>query len=546
MNRDRIIIVEDNVAVLRHLEQNIDWANKGIEVVGTYTNGCEAIGALSDDLAVVITDIVMPRCSGVDVIRAIAERGYDTESIVISAYDEFDYVRDALTAGATEYLLKPVDEASLLEKVAFAIDARRERIASRRRVDELAPLVADELLRAVVTGAEWGRAIEPDSSFAGLSLKDRYGICMIVELEADPRFGEPGQRREYHARYLLARATCERTLSALDARVIPITDRRLCALVQCLPSQVESIERRLPEHTEILSKSVQHATGFGVITAQGEPAYSWQTYHESYRQALNKLRTAFLGTTSCPPVRPMASYPAGLENRLLAALREQREKDALAAARELCDAVSSSRLAAAPAKTVATAVLTRLVLDVSDDSKVQEDRLSELVRELETATTLEQLRTAVSRIARSELARRTEMSQRANQALVEKIRAIVRERYADPDLTVETIAADVFLTANYVSRRFKVSTGQNLRDHLVDIRIEEAKKLLRFSPFRVYEIAERVGFRNAQYFATRFRERVGMSPLEYARVPAQSVVFAPATEHTRPGKQRARPTKSTE
>jgi two-component system response regulator YesN len=515
MSLGRIILVEDNLAVLQHLQRNIEWSENGLEVAGAFSNGFEAIEALDPTLSLVITDIVMPRCTGIDVINAIAERRLDIESIVISAYDEFDYVHDAMSSGACEYLLKPVDERELLSKAREVVAARRARLDSRARVGEMLPLIADEILRAVVTGADRSRPIESDAELASLSITGRYGRCVVFELELGESHSESSMRAEYHAQFDLARSTIERILGELDVRLVTVADRRLVALVQCASNQLDSVNRRLDGLVELAVKSVRKATNLDVISATGPPRYAWQRYHESYYDAVRQLQNMFSGKSVSSTT---VTYPSAIESRLLVAARDRNERAAVEAVDALCDEIRADGLPAVAARGLVGAVLVRLALDVARPADEYREFAEDVQRHLKDANTIEQLREATRRIVRAQMKSRSVIAREATDSLVLRLRGVVRERYTDPSLSVEAIADDVYLSANYVSRQFKLSTGQNLRDYLVQFRIEESMKLLRYSPLRVYEIAEKVGFRSQQYFATRFRERVGMTPGEYARL----------------------------
>jgi two-component system response regulator YesN len=212
------------------------------------------------------------------------------------------------------------------------------------------------------------------------------------------------------------------------------------------------------------------------------------------------------------------TYPSAIESRLLVAARDRNERAAVEAVDALCDEIRADGLPAVAARGLVGAVLVRLALDVARPADEYREFAEDVQRHLKDANTIEQLREATRRIVRAQMKSRSVIAREATDSLVLRLRGVVRERYTDPSLSVEAIADDVYLSANYVSRQFKLSTGQNLRDYLVQFRIEESMKLLRYSPLRVYEIAEKVGFRSQQYFATRFRERVGMTPGEYARL----------------------------
>jgi len=91
----------------------------------------------------------------------------------------------------------------------------------------------------------------------------------------------------------------------------------------------------------------------------------------------------------------------------------------------------------------------------------------------------------------------------------------MEHHYDDPDLDTDAIARQVGLSRDHFRHLFKEETGQTVLDQLTDIRMKHAKRLLDEGRYKVYEIADKVGFRNSQYFSQVFRKSTGMNPLEY-------------------------------
>lgn len=99
--------------------------------------------------------------------------------------------------------------------------------------------------------------------------------------------------------------------------------------------------------------------------------------------------------------------------------------------------------------------------------------------------------------------------------LVGKVSSYINICFAKADLSLEQIADQVHLSANYVSTLFKKHSGMNISDYIIKIRMEHAAGLLSATNFKTYEIAERVGYTNSQYFSVLFKKFYGMTPKEY-------------------------------
>jgi two-component system response regulator YesN len=98
---------------------------------------------------------------------------------------------------------------------------------------------------------------------------------------------------------------------------------------------------------------------------------------------------------------------------------------------------------------------------------------------------------------------------------IAEIRRYIRANYPRPELDLQGIAAHSGLSRTYLSHLFKEATGENLSEYITRLRVEQAKRLLRDPGLKSYEVAARVGWTDASYFAAIFRRHVGLSPTEY-------------------------------
>lgn len=112
------ILADDEVSILRELENAIDWAALGIQLVRLATNGQDALSAILEfrpDFAII--DIKMPDLDGIEVIQKTRKLGILTDFIILSGYDSFSYAKDAIRYGAKAYLLKPLDSSELYDAI---------------------------------------------------------------------------------------------------------------------------------------------------------------------------------------------------------------------------------------------------------------------------------------------------------------------------------------------------------------------------------------------------------------------------------------------
>lgn len=118
----RVVLVDDNPLILESLQETVDWASLNCRVAGSFTNGQEGLAfcrAQRPDL--IITDIKMPGLTGLELIEALQREYTSFQAIIITGFDEFSFAQKALRLGAADIILKPIENAVLLEAVRRAL-----------------------------------------------------------------------------------------------------------------------------------------------------------------------------------------------------------------------------------------------------------------------------------------------------------------------------------------------------------------------------------------------------------------------------------------
>jgi DNA-binding NarL/FixJ family response regulator len=136
--RTRVVLAEDNENMRRGIRKLLTKA-EDIEVVGEARNGLETLDLVSQLLPdVLLLDVEMPQLDGIEVARRLKEGRYRTPILVLSAYDDQEYIQEMLGNGASGYLIK--DEAP--ERIIEAV-----RGVAQGKNGWVSPQVADKLKR---------------------------------------------------------------------------------------------------------------------------------------------------------------------------------------------------------------------------------------------------------------------------------------------------------------------------------------------------------------------------------------------------------------
>ena len=118
----KVVIVEDEDIIRKGLVCTVDWQSMGACVVGEASDGEQGLQVVREQQPdVVLTDIRMPRISGLAMAEALQQSGSRAAIVFLTSYADFAYAQEALRLGAADYLLKPVEEEELravLQKLA--------------------------------------------------------------------------------------------------------------------------------------------------------------------------------------------------------------------------------------------------------------------------------------------------------------------------------------------------------------------------------------------------------------------------------------------
>lgn len=177
----RILIIDDEPIVKIALRSILPWEEHGFSICGTASNGQEALSLIEKQQPdIIITDLKMPQMDGLELIRILKEQKYPSEILVLSNYEDFDSVRNALTLGAADYLLKiKIQPDTLLACLNKTIEKMKERnqTAPIENRAETAP-ISENLLHFFETDESLENFLQtyPDCSF----MKEACSICYIT------------------------------------------------------------------------------------------------------------------------------------------------------------------------------------------------------------------------------------------------------------------------------------------------------------------------------------------------------------------------------
>ena len=114
----KVLIADDDSIICAGLQKLINWEEYGFTADDFALNGVEALKMMeTKQYDLIITDIRMPKMDGIEFIKALQQKGYSPQIIILSGYRDFEYAQTALELGVKKYILKPVNEKKFIEAI---------------------------------------------------------------------------------------------------------------------------------------------------------------------------------------------------------------------------------------------------------------------------------------------------------------------------------------------------------------------------------------------------------------------------------------------
>ena len=525
----KVIIADDEKLICRLVQALGDWDALGMEVAGMAENGLEAlelIGKVEPDI--LITDIRMPGCDGLELIRRAKEMRPELEVIIISGYAHFEYAQSAIQYGVGTYLLKPIKKEQLME----ALEKMRGRCEARLKRDE-------------------GMQRQHENSRNDLNLL-RSSLVKDLLSDGVPALTHRILRDTYHFgtegdiyQVFLVKIDCDvRKVNSSAAQIVRETVQELFL-------------NGLSEHCEEVLVYFQGYNGYGVMNyGEGKKEQVRKSLRECFNQAAAK-KNLFGPVEFSLALGPAVKEPAQIADSLKAAqdalmerliegtgrllehvpresgidkqgLLEKYVKSMdhvieVLSLEEAREAVEQLEEAAMGTEAVCGRELMELVLSAGrafitrvalhDVEEVQQD-FSLCCNQCRSGTELFE---ELGRLQESLLTEAVEARENEATRPIRIAKQYVMQHFHEP-ITMEDVCEMAGFSTSYFSVLFKKETGEGFAKYLTRVRMEEAKTLLRETNLPVADICEKVGYSDRKHFTHTFHKATGLNPAEYRKL----------------------------
>ena len=509
------LIIADDEAMERYgLEMRIQNHYPDIELLPSAANGIEfmkRVEKYQPDIAIV--DIEMPGLTGLEALKILRLKSFSMKIIINTAYDDFSYIQEAISLGASGYLLKPIEHENFSDALNRAIaQIDRERSYSRvsqekdRMVEQMRTAVEDNIMSSVFLG-------EPNENSFRLycqTLSEPFQGGLFASVS--PADSAPG----FHGAWIppVEKIIADNLGAFTHYQMKPYQDVLYLFLIPGKPMPEDECQLWARNIAHILSEKILKQTGLTVCFGFSQWKTDFRQMHEAFQECnLAMARGDMIGFFEESSLK---SYPRLPLKPLLDAIASELVKEGAITEKiqkqvEQFSALLTREHYALPhAKIAALNLILSLWDKLHNQYGVNPLSFSFIrsTQKLQSCQTQEELCEKIADCIALFLIR--PQIKKSQEVYVEKTVLYIEKNYRQ-DLSLDEIADKIGISSFYLSRLIKQQLKLNFIDLLTEVRIHHAILLIRQGNSTVKEIGKNVGYSNANYFYKVFKKSTGMT-----------------------------------
>lgn len=537
MNEIKVFLVEDEMVIRRGIKNSIDWEKEGYIFCGEASDGELAYPMIIKEKPdILITDIRMPFMDGLELCKLVKKELPNIKILILSGYDEFDYAKEAIRLGVTEYLLKPISSGKLLE----ALNGVSESIRREKEDKDLVRKYMEEMRE----NTEYEKQKFFEQMIAGnLSMADALETGKKYEMNLSA-----GMYNLLLFRFTLGKENRKsgELLGEAEYAIEKLTERLEYVFefqrgvegwaFLLMADNEEQMSERVKELSKDLEEIMKNYSTIAYFGGIGQPVARLRELEESFREAERALAARFTmelnRIISVEDIR-MAQNVDTLDDIEITSFgeiektRTMLEKFLNNGAEDEIDEFVDVYINELPEENLKSVLMRQyIIMDayivmMSFCEKIEgiegemQAQSEELKNSMKTIQTLEEIKNYIRMLLKKIIGVRDTISGRRYSDIIEIAKDQIRKTYMSDEISLNTIAAEVGMSPSYFSSIFSKEMGKTFVEYLTEIRMDRAKELLMCSSMKTSEIGYEVGYKDPHYFSYIFKKTQNCTPKEF-------------------------------
>lgn len=474
----KVCIADDEKYVLESIQHRILQCDLNVEIAGTAQNGMDAYELYEKEKPdIFFVDINMPICGGLEFVERVRrlDKESTTKFIIVSGYDDFQYMKKAIKNGVVNYIMKPVNQQELCETLEEACRILEEERKKERGIE-----------RNWSFFQEYGNQ---EGSFEGTLLlifgenvvkNIRGGNEKVNELES--LLGVDGD-----VRYLRFHETDNLLLLAFPNRFLSEQN------IYCFWEEVRKLQDSFLVYKKGKKLSVQQAT------EEMEIILNARFWHGSMHVLMSKTMQKASETDL-----------SGLERAIENIRDEEWKREITGLGKHIFEKKENA--------SVLKEFYQSVLILIANKYRQHNYEIPETLKEelypfsLERCVNRQELQKKMYEFTRLIHEKILQESQKSE--LVEQVIEYLERHYTE-ELNLNDIANEFFIAPNYLYKKFKEKKDMTVMQYLENIRMNKAVELLKNTNISVTMVAGMTGYNDSNYFSRIFKKNYGISPREF-------------------------------
>lgn len=528
----KVFLAEDEFIIREGIKNNIDWQAHGYEFCGEASDGELAFPLIQKTRPdILITDIKMPFVDGLALSRLVKKELPETEIIILSGYEEFDYAKEAIQIGVARYLLKPINGETLLQE----IDSVAEIILGKQKEKEIREKYQKEmeenslrdqmdLFQHLVTG---------DCSMEELlSVADKLDLKIMAPWYSIVLLKIQSMKHDYEEYSGSIVVVDERIAKLAEPEHVLIFDRALEG--RAFLFKADSEDELLAYQKEYLGDVKEVLSGYANLRyfgGIGTPVNRLREIPASFEDASHAFAHRYLVAESCILDSSLLMQEGAAENedfRISAVNPEQIDRtkmqeflrtgdldEVVYFVDEFFGKLDGGAMKSRIFRQYITMDAYFSIVDFLKGLGLQKDEIEAPDQDSSILQDEKSAMDYIIRIMEKALVLREKKASSRYEDVVSEVIHYIEDNYAQEELSLNLLASHVNFSPNHLSMIFSQQTGQTLIRYLTDYRMNRAKELLRCSSKKSSVISMEVGYKDPHYFSYLFKKTQGMTPTQY-------------------------------
>ncbi|WP_078553865.1 response regulator transcription factor [Bacillus alkalicellulosilyticus] len=514
---NKVILVDDEVFVRKGLRSLIDWQALGCEVCGEADNGEDAFQLIQEyNPDIVITDVRMPVVDGLELIKKVRETtDLNTQFIIISGYNDFSYAQQAVRYKVFDFVLKPIDQEELEETLGKLGEKLK---GEKEERDKKQKALFEQAFTQLLEGRIHDLVVEEWIKQSNISQSD-YFYYVLVELnnilwkENDKSMKDLKDCIKDSIPFLIGEKKevflYEQQNNALGLLISSDHLMKVQGDIHVFADKIHHfISNRHLQATICVGSKIERV-------AEMKRTYDTANDIRNYKYILDENKPIIF-----EEVKEISVTYNELNNKLYSSLMDQIEENKVDIITEIIEEIFGEFKSKMFAPKAVKTSINRLVYGViqtingMDGNENNLPTLKTMIRWEEKNLDVKELKRVFTTFIVEAASYIQELRKDNMKGDIYKVKAYIENNY-HLNISLKSIANKYFMNPVYMGQLFKKTFGMYFKDFLLNIRIDEAKRLLRQTDMRVYEVADKVGFGSTDYFVTQFEKINKMTPTEY-------------------------------